>query len=153
MKRTNVQTLCLVISEGKILLGMKKRGFGEGRYNGFGGKIIPGETLLRAAKREIAEEAGLKVGKLNKCGVLTFFSPIREPIVMHIYSCMDFTGTPQESEEMRPKWFRFNKIPYSRMWPDDQHWLPLVLKGKRVRARFWFDAQDIIIKKDVRLAL
>jgi len=153
MKRANVQTLCLVISEGKILLGMKKRGFGEGRYNGFGGKIIPGETLLQAAKREIAEEAGLKVGKLKKSGVLTFFSEIRDPIVMHIYSCVDFTGVPQESEEMRPEWFRFNRIPYSRMWPDDQYWLPQVLKGKRVRARFWFDDQDIIIKKDVRLAL
>src|SRR3990167_6982925 len=144
MKRANVQTLCLVISEGKILLGMKKRGFGEGRYNGFGGKIIPGETLLQAAKREIAEEAGLKVGKLKKSGVLTFFSEIRDPIVMHIYSCVDFTGVPQESEEMRPEWFRFNRIPYFRMWPDDQYWLPQVLKGKRVRARFWFDDQDII---------
>jgi 8-oxo-dGTP pyrophosphatase MutT (NUDIX family) len=29
---------------GDILLAMKKRGFGEGKWNGAGGKVEPGET-------------------------------------------------------------------------------------------------------------
>lgn len=151
MQHPNIQTLCLVITKGKILLGMKKRGFGAGRYNGFGGKINRGERPLAAAKREMEEETGVVVEKLKKCGVLIFLSVIRDPIVMHVYRVMDFTGTPQESEEMRPQWFNFNDIPYTRMWPDDEHWLPHVLVGKRVRAQFWFDAKDVIIKKKIRI--
>ena len=41
----------------RLLLGMKKRGFGAGKWNGFGGKIEPGETPRQAAIREIREEA------------------------------------------------------------------------------------------------
>ncbi|KAG2456217.1 8ODP triphosphatase, partial [Polypterus senegalus] len=44
-------TLVLVVQPGRVLLGMKKRGFGAGRWNGFGGKVQPGETIEQAAKR------------------------------------------------------------------------------------------------------
>ena len=43
----------------RILLGCKKRGFGQGKYNGFGGKIEPGETFRQCAVRELYEESGL----------------------------------------------------------------------------------------------
>lgn len=35
----------------KILLGYKKRGFGMHKWNGLGGKVEPGETILDGAKR------------------------------------------------------------------------------------------------------
>jgi 8-oxo-dGTP pyrophosphatase MutT (NUDIX family) len=35
----------------KILLGLKKRGFGEGKWNGFGGKVHVNETIRQAAVR------------------------------------------------------------------------------------------------------
>ncbi len=44
-----------------ILLGMKKRGFGEGKWNGFGGKLEPGERMIQCAQRELEEESGLQV--------------------------------------------------------------------------------------------
>jgi 8-oxo-dGTP diphosphatase / 2-hydroxy-dATP diphosphatase len=34
-----------------VLLGMKKRGFGAGKYNGFGGKIEENESNLDGAIR------------------------------------------------------------------------------------------------------
>ena len=37
--------------ENKILLGMKKRGFGVGRWNGFAGKLKDGESIEDATKR------------------------------------------------------------------------------------------------------
>lgn len=40
---------------GSVLLGWKKRGFGAFRYNGFGGKVEPGETVAAAAARELLE--------------------------------------------------------------------------------------------------
>ena len=37
-------TLSLLKKDNKILLGMKKRGFGEGKYNGVGGKLKENEN-------------------------------------------------------------------------------------------------------------
>jgi 8-oxo-dGTP pyrophosphatase MutT (NUDIX family) len=38
---------------------MKKRGFGHGKYNGFGGKVELNETIMDAAIRETNEECGI----------------------------------------------------------------------------------------------
>ncbi|XP_044836569.1 7,8-dihydro-8-oxoguanine triphosphatase isoform X3 [Mauremys mutica] len=42
-------TLVLVVQPQQVLLGMKKRGFGAGRWNGFGGKVQVDETIEQAA--------------------------------------------------------------------------------------------------------
>lgn len=44
-------TLVMVTRPNQVLLGMKKRGFGEGKWNGFGGKVEKGETIFEAAQR------------------------------------------------------------------------------------------------------
>lgn len=52
-----------------VLLGMKKRGFGKGKWNGFGGKVEQGETMVESAVRELKEEAGITAdtnGGLNQ---------------------------------------------------------------------------------------
>ena len=66
-----VLTLVLLREESRVLLGLKKRGFGAGKWNGFGGKLEPGETVVEAAAREVKEECGLTVktsdlGKIKK---------------------------------------------------------------------------------------
>ncbi|CAM9501116.1 unnamed protein product [Choristocarpus tenellus] len=65
--------------EGKkeILLGKKKRGFGEGKWNGFGGKVEAGETIVEASCRELLEESHLTAHQenLSKRGLLTFHVP------------------------------------------------------------------------------
>ncbi|CAM9897292.1 unnamed protein product, partial [Ectocarpus fasciculatus] len=59
----------------EILLGMKKRGFGEGKWNGFGGKVESGESVDEAAKRELMEEAGVTARELSLRGRLVFHVP------------------------------------------------------------------------------
>jgi len=44
-------TLALIQNDGHVLLGLKKRGFGKGLWNGFGGKIEVDETDKDAAVR------------------------------------------------------------------------------------------------------
>ncbi|XP_023213973.1 7,8-dihydro-8-oxoguanine triphosphatase-like [Centruroides sculpturatus] len=46
-----VMTIVLVRESSRVLLGLKKRGFGEGKWNGFGGKVQEGETIEEAAIR------------------------------------------------------------------------------------------------------
>ena len=55
-----ILTLCVIHKDHKILLGMKKRGFGAGRWNGFGGKLKERETIEEALRRETKEEAGVE---------------------------------------------------------------------------------------------
>ena len=56
-----IVTLCLLISDGQVLLGMKKKSFGAGKWNGFGGKVEEGETVEAAAIREMEEESGILI--------------------------------------------------------------------------------------------
>lgn len=51
MLTSKLLTLVMVVQPGKVLLGMKKRGFGAGRWNGFGGKVQSGESIEDAARR------------------------------------------------------------------------------------------------------
>jgi len=145
-------TLCIVHQHPQVLLGMKKRGFGEGWYNGFGGKVEVGEGVEEAARREIREEAGLEAETLNHLGVLKFeFSGQADILEVHIFKVLDFKGQPTETEEMRPEWFLIEDIPFSKMWPADRYWLPLFLKGTRFTGQILFDQEKNILKKNIEV--
>lgn len=133
-------TLCIVYQPPKILLGLKKRGFGIGRWNGFGGKVQSSETIDECVKREVFEEAGVEIKNPTKVGIIEFaFQNNQEILEVHIYRAEKFSGEPAESDEMAPKWFRMDEIPFEKMWPDDKFWLPLLLGGKRFKGKFLFD--------------
>lgn len=143
-------TLCLVYDHPKILLGMKKRGFGEGRWNGFGGKVEEGERIHEAAKRELKEEADIEVENPKQVGILEFSWAGKSDILeVNIFRADYFTGEPKESEEMRPQWFHVDKIPFDDMWPDDKHWMPLFLADKKFTGSFLFGDSDKILKHNI----
>ncbi len=158
-----VLTLCLVHQPPRILLGLKKRGFGAGRWNGFGGKVKEGETIEDAMRREIREEAGIEVKDAAKVGIIDFeFSAPKgrdlasggrgnpEILEVHIFRAAGFTGEPCESDEMKPQWFNVDEIPYSSMWPDDKYWLPLFLEGKKFRGKFLFGERDLVLEYSLK---
>ncbi len=143
-------TLCIIHQHPKVLLGMKKRGFGVGRWNGFGGKVSPGEKIEDAAKREMFEEAGIKLKNLDKVAIIEFeFKGNPEILETHIFKSNDFDGVPTESEEMKPQWFCIDEIPFKEMWPDDIYWIPLFLKGKKFKGKFLFGEADAVLEKEI----
>jgi len=143
-------TLCIIHQHPNVLLGMKKRGFGAGRWNGFGGKISEGETIENAAKREIQEEAGIILKNIDKVGIIDFeFKGNPEILQVHIFKADNFLGEPIESEEMKPQWFHVDEIPFKEMWPDDIHWIPLFLSGKKFKGKFLFGKSDVILEKEL----
>jgi len=102
-------TNAFIINGDKLLLGMKKRGFGVGLYNGFGGKVDPGETIAQAAARELKEESGIDA-PLEYAGNLLFLIEGNEcAFDIGIYSARKYTGTPVETDEMRPEWFSLSE--------------------------------------------
>lgn len=131
---------------------MKKRGFGVGRWNGFGGKVEMTETIEDAAKRELQEEAGIKVKHLDKVGVIDFeFKGNPEIIEVNIFKSDNFLGEPTESEEMKPQWFDISEIPFKEMWPDDIYWMPLFLADKKFKGKFLFgkEKDNNILEKEL----
>ena len=145
-----ITTLLMIHDDQKILLGLKKRGFAEGRWNGFGGKVNPGEDIGSAAMREVGEEIGVKPLDMKKRGVFTFeFEGNPELLEMHLFSATKFEGEPSEGEEMKPRWYKFDEIPFDKMWPDDRYWFPLLFAGKNFNAYFKFRGHDEILEHKI----
>jgi len=134
-----VLTLFIAHKGGNVLLGMKKRGFGQGRWNGFGGKVEPGERIEDSVVREVREEAGIIPKGMRKRAVFEFeYENADELFEVHLFSAPDIEGDLKETEEMRPQWFAHSEIPFKDMWPDDAYWFPLFLAGKNFRGQFRF---------------
>ena len=149
-QKKKVLTLCLLHTDTHVLLGKKKRGFGAGRWNGFGGKVEAGETIEEAARREFREEAGIEIPVLEKAGLMDFeFQGNPEILEVHIFRAREYEGEPMESEEMAPQWFARDEIPFAEMWPDDPHWMPLFFAGKKFKGRFLFGEGDRILEKNI----
>lgn len=130
-KEVESSTLIILsnIHERKLLLGKKLRGFGTGKYNGFGGRIEIGETPAQCAQRELMEEANLDVDleqfEKGSVGTLSFTFQDRKDIEMtvHLFHVnvhfnhvplnddRNFKGviidphTIRPCDEMIPEWF------------------------------------------------
>lgn len=137
-------TLLLLRKYDEVLLAMKKRGFGEGNFNGVGGKLKDGESPEQAMIRETEEEIGIIPTNYEKVGILDFiefYKGEKENVVVHLYTSTEWKGEIRESEEMKPQWFKINDVPYDKMFPDDKYWLPVLLDGKKFNAFFEFDEE------------
>ena len=135
-------TLCILKKEDSILLALKKRGFGEGKYNGVGGKIEENETPEEAMIRETQEEIHVTPTEYEKVGIVEFDEYVKgkkENLIFHLYVASKWSGEPTESDEMKPFWFKIDNIPYDKMFSDDKYWLPLIMEGKKIKAYFDFD--------------
>jgi mutator protein MutT len=145
-------TLLFLLRENDILLAMKKRGFGIGKWNGAGGKVEAGETIEQAVIRECQEEIGVTPISPKLCGDFEFRLS-HDPSFghhAHIYVATKWDGEPHETEEMRPQWFTFDAIPYDDMWADDREWLPLLLAGKRFTGKITIGPDDKVVSSAIQ---
>ncbi|KAA1473002.1 hypothetical protein DENSPDRAFT_216973 [Dentipellis sp. KUC8613] len=169
-KTKRLYTNAFIIHGNKLLLGYKKRGFGVGKYNGFGGKVEPGETPDQAAARELEEEAGIEA-PLEHSGTFLFVTEGGPDwaFQIEIYRAEEYSGTLAETDEMRPVWFSISAssetakaavasviekaidnnlppIPYESMWDSDYLWLPLLLSKTHFVGRTDFKEVDGVFK-------
>lgn len=146
-------TLLLLRRNDEVLLAMKKRGFGVGRWNGVGGKLDLGETIEQALVRECQEEIGVTPTSYHKIAEHDFIldSNGQNPWHMHThtYMCTEWQDEPVETEEMAPQWFKIDEIPYGEMWQDDRFWLPQALDDKLLKTLFTFDEHDNMLTQEI----
>ncbi len=137
--------------EGEILLAMKKRGLGAGKWNGIGGKLEGNETVFENAVRETKEEicVDIKGEDLEKVADIDFFFDGKEEWDqhVHIFFLEKWQGEPMETEEMKPRWCKIDEIPYGDMWIDDILWMPRVFAGEKLKCAFTFNSDGSQILK------
>ncbi|PSQ45135.1 8-oxo-dGTP diphosphatase [Halobacteriales archaeon SW_7_68_16] len=132
-------TICFPRRGDEVLLIDKKRGLGDGLYNGPGGTIEAGETPVECAIRETREEVGLRVDDPEHVGAFVFALG-EEERRCHVFVADSFARTPTETAEARPEWHPIDDLPVDRMWEADRLWVPRVLAGETVAGRIAYDA-------------
>ncbi|MCL4357608.1 8-oxo-dGTP diphosphatase [Patescibacteria group bacterium] len=145
-------TLLFLLDNNRILLAMKKRGFGVGRWNGVGGKPHKNEAIEKTARRECQEEIRVVPKEIKEIATLNFYFPENKKEwnqQVIVFICRTWKGKPMETEEMSPQWFAISGIPYDKMWSDDKYWLPKVIEGEYVKADFYFDDNDNLLKYNI----
>lgn len=132
-------TLCYPVDGDRVLLIEKQRGVGDGKVNGPGGKLEPGETPRECVVREVREEVAVTVDP-RKVGELHFTFGDDPFMFVHVFRADDPSGEPEPSAEAEPFWCPVDEIPYDRMWEDDRYWVPHLLDGTTFRGDAVFDA-------------
>lgn len=140
----DLATLVFVIRDEKILLIRKKRGLGQGKINGPGGKLDPGENAVECAVRECHEELGIIVSKLECMGEHKFQFIDGYSIHCWVFRTSESEGTAIETDEAIPMWTDISQIPYEEMWEDDKIWLPMVIAGNPFTSRWVFDDDHML---------
>jgi 8-oxo-dGTP diphosphatase len=115
----------------------------QGKYNGLGGKLEPGEDVVTCMIRELREEGGIEVTSLRLRGTISWpgfgakaedeVDDIRHPgsdWFGFIFVVDAFTGTPPDHNDDGPlEWVEIDRLGELPMWEGDRHFLPLVFGG------------------------
>jgi len=137
----------------EICLGLKKAGFGQGKWNGFGGKVgdkleFKAETIEESLKREALEEFGIEILDFRQIGLLHYIyksdQKTTKEMDCFVFLVENWSGEISESTEMQPKWFKTDQIPYPKMWEDDTIWLPKLLNNENFEASFEFVDDELV---------
>ena len=141
---TEVAVLCFIFQRSEVLLIEKLRGLGAGKVNGPGGRIEAGESPEQAAIRELQEEIAVTPTQLSRLGNLRFAFTNSYFLECWVFRAEGFSGKPTNSAEAIPFWSPIDAVPFERMWEDDRHWFPHLVKGQPFQGQFIFDGDSML---------
>ena len=128
MKVLLVSAVALIDVDGRVLLAQRPAGKSlAGLWEFPGGKVDPGETPEIALIRELQEELGIDIWA-SCLAPLTFASHTYDDfhLLMPLYACRKWNGTPQGREGQTLKWVRANDLAQYPMPPADIPLIPIL---------------------------
>lgn len=143
---TILTTLCYLRKDNATLMLhriKKDKDIHKGKWNGLGGKFLPGETPEACVKREVFEESGFTIQDPALHGVLTFPSfKNNEDWVAFVYTCDTFSGTQTECDEGVLEWIPDTKLTTLPLWQGDPLFIDWIYSGKPFfSGQFCYDGQ------------
>lgn len=128
MKTLLVSAVALIDAEGRVLLAQRPPGKSlAGLWEFPGGKVEPGETPEVALIRELQEELGIDTWA-SCLAPLTFASHSYPDfhLLMPLFACRRWQGTPQAREGQTLAWVRANALKDYPMPPADLPLIPIL---------------------------
>ncbi len=107
----------------------KENDINKDKWVGVGGKFEETESPFDCARREIYEETGLTVNKLNYRGLVTFVSDKYGTEYMHLFHSCNYSGEiKEECLEGVLEWVSIPDIYNLPLWEGDKIFLDLLQK-------------------------
>ena len=122
-------TLCYIEKDGAYLMIhriKKQNDMNKDKWIGVGGKFENGETPFDCARREIKEETGLDVEKLQYRGIVTFVSDVYETEKMHLFTAKTDSSHLIDCDEGSLRWIPKEHLSSLNMWEGDKVFLELI---------------------------
>lgn len=133
-------TLCYVRDGDRTLMIhriKKDNDMHQGKWNGLGGKLEPGETPEECAIREIREESGLEVKGLQMKGFLTFPAFARdEDWYAFVFVAERAGGELIDSREGELAWIENSRLLDLVLWEGDRVFLKWLDQPQFFSAKF-----------------
>ena len=141
-------TLVYLKRNGKTLMlhrVKKEQDFHEGKWNGLGGKLDPGETPEECAIREVKEESGLDLKALKLRGIITF--PLFDQVddwYVYLFTGTEFSGDLIDSPEGDLQWIDNDKLLDLNLWEGDYIFLKWIEQERFFSGKFVYEEKQLV---------
>ena len=115
----------VAVADGRLLLVKRGRGVAAGRWSLPGGRLEPGESLVEAVARELAEETGIAVEVGALCGIAERRGPGYHYVICnHWVRVPGGTADPIAGDDAEDAaWFDAERLAASATVPRLLEWL------------------------------
>jgi 8-oxo-dGTP diphosphatase len=141
-------TLCYLKKDGQTLMIhriKKANDMHQGKWNGLGGKLEPGETPEACAIREIREESGLIAANPLLKGFLTFPNFANdEDWYAFVFVVTQFSGQLIDSPEGALRWIDDDQLLDLELWEGDRIFLPWLERPGFFSGKFVYQEGHLI---------